>query len=282
MKNELRKNEFFLEPGEGTFTSFIDDIFDYKYASGVVRISVDVLNGDDYEFVIKDIKVDRVDVPEMTIYIQNEFYKVGVDLLWGGGLNYIEDLNERSLSNLLNRCDTGRLVQQSYYGTREAPYIMARFNNANWSYNPVQGGDQYGNTSKLIDYKVNGNSVYVKCRPRDWAQRKMYTISYMENVYSLVDNVIKVDNRFVDFSGYKAKPGHQELPAFYVISYLDTFVFYDGTKPWTDDELTFQRNLPFWGGSEHNKCVFKVKENNDETWCAWVDKNNYGIGLYGS
>ncbi len=100
----------------------------------------------------------------------------------------------------------------------------------------------------------------------------------MENEYKLDGNGIFVYNRFVDFSGYKAKARHQELPAFYVISYLEKFVFYNGTKPWTNDTLTVKPDLPFWGGN--SDCYFNICNGNTETWCAWVDSADFGIGLY--
>ena len=106
-----------------------------------------------------------------------------------------------------------------------------------WSYNPVQGGDQYANRSKLVDCSVSSNRLWVKCQPMDWAQNNRITPSYMENTYLLEEDCIRVDNRFIDFSGYRHRPAHQELPAFYVLSYLDQFTFYDGARPWTGDAL---------------------------------------------
>ena len=281
MLDEEYTEEFFLEPGEDvTFSSLIDDFFKKKMAKSISKITLSVLKDSCCEFKLNQVETAKRKVPETTVFIENKHFKVGVDLLWGGGLNYIEDKkdSDNSITNLLNRHDTGRLVQQAYYGTREEPYVMGYYNGTPWSYNPVQGGDLHGNASKIVDFKVEKDSIYIKCRPRDWAKDASYTVSYMENRYRINGDVIDVYNRFVDFSGYKAKPRHQELPAFYVISYLDTFVFYNGNKPWENDNLTFKENLPFWAGNKD--AYFNVKEGNTETWCAWVDKNKYGIGLY--
>jgi hypothetical protein len=147
-----------------------------------------------------------------------------------------------------------------------------------WCYNPVQGGDQYGNRSKLVDFKIaeDGKSIWVKCQPLDWAQKNSRTPTYMENTYSIADGYIKVDNRFIDYSGYTHRNAHQELPAFYTISYLSDFVFYDGNKPWQDDTLTVKKDLPFWAGNSNAYFTMKTKE----TWCAWVAPGGYGVGVY--
>ena len=93
---------------------------------------------------------------------------------------------------------------------------------------------------------------------------------------------MQVDNRFVDFSGWEHPFRGQELPALYTVSYLDTFVWYDGDASWTGDTLSSRDNLNFWGDSRYvGDCTFSLKENNQETWCAWVNtKDNYGLGIY--
>jgi hypothetical protein len=183
---------------------------------------------------------------------------------------------------LINQADTGRLVQQSYYGTySNGEYVSGTYNNATWPYNPVQGGDVGNNASRIIDVVVKGNSIYIKAQPRDWAVAKS-TPSYMENVYSLVDNFVRVDNRFIDYSGWEHRYAQQELPAFYTVSYLDNFTYYGGTSSWTDAPLTSRNDLQFWGDAKyHDSCIFKMKGNNTETWCAWTNtKSGYGIGLF--
>lgn len=104
----------------------------------------------------------------------------------------------------------------------------------------------------------------------------------LENTYELCDNCIKVSNVFTDFSGWEHRFSHQELPAFYTVSYLNDFIWYDGDKPWTNDKLSSRNDLKFWGDPVYAEdCRFYIKENNTETWCAWVSsESGYGIGLY--
>lgn len=280
-----RSEVFYLEPGTNvTFASFIDGYLDSTEVSRVSELTFTPLHSSSgvTTLAISSISTTYYNLPEtQTVYLENEQYKIGVALFWGGGINYIEDKldNDPEISNLLNHCDTGRLVQQSYYGTSEPPYVCATYSGTTWSYNPVQGGDQYNNKSKLIDFEITDTYIAVKSRPLDWAQNNLPTISYMENRYILENGLIRVDNRFIDFSGYNHPPAHQELPAFYTISHLDKFSFYDGSYPWRNDYLTEKKDLPFWGGNPD--CYFNVKEGNTETWCAWTNStSDYGIGLY--
>ena len=106
-----------------------------------------------------------------------------------------------------------------------------------------------------------------------------YTPSYMENTYAFDGDVVRVDNRFVDFSGWEHPKNGQEVPAFYTISYLGNFWFYDKKKPWTGDELSVRRDLIFWP-EDWPRHRFPLPEGDTETWCAWTDDNDWGIGLY--
>lgn len=279
---EKYSEEFFLEPGEKmNFVSLCDSALKGKACDAVSSLKFTVIKGKDASFLLEDISLSMREMPkEDVVYITDGRYKLGVKLTWGGGVSYLEDLNDGddSITNLLNDHDTGRLIQQSYYGTNSAPYEPANYGGNVWCYNPVQGGDQYNNRSKLVDFKISedSKSIWVKCQPLDWAQKNSRTPSYMENTYTISDGLIKVDNRFLDFSGYTHRNAHQELPAFYTISYLSDFVFYNGDKAWSDGELTVKKDLPFWAGNSNAYFNLRSKE----TWCAWVAPTGYGIGVY--
>ena len=242
----------------------------------------------DCEFAVYSLELVDCEVYSSVVYyIENASYKVGINLAWGGGITYIKDKNspDRYLTNLINQHDTGRLVQQSYYGTSgDSQYTPGDYNGASWPYNPVQGGNLLQDRSRIIDVIVEDYSVYIKSQPQDWGQDNSLTPSYMENVYTVYGDRIQVDNRFVDFSFYNNPYRDQELPAFYTVSYLNTFVYYNGSESWTDGELSYNTNLPFWGSevaSEREQCMFPLRQSNSETWCAWINEDkDYGIGLY--
>ena len=278
-----RTEEFFLEAGEGmTFSSFTDGYLRHRVASEVLSLSARTITHEEGELTLGDILLDEVPVlAEKTCYIENERYRVGVELCWGGGLSYLADkaCPVEGLENILNNFDTGRLIQQSYYGTSEPPYECGSFMGNRWCYNPVQGGDRGNHKSKLIEARITEHEVYVKCRPRDWGHDGGKTYAYMENWYRLDGDYLVVDNRFVDFSGWVHPMAGQEVPAFYTVSYLNNYYWYDGDEPWTDGELSVKSDLPFWP-DDWPYCTFRPKAGNTETWSAFVDDDGYGLGLY--
>ncbi|MCR5694412.1 MAG: dockerin type I repeat-containing protein [Clostridia bacterium] len=280
-------DSFFLDKGtEMSFRGLISGYLGGDTENSVYSLTFSTCTKKNSTFKLIDLDSSLIEVYNSnTYYIENSRFKVGVKLSWGGGINYIEDKHAISngLTNLINQADTGRLVQQSYYGTAgNSEYTPGDFNGTSWTYNPVQGGDKYGNQSRLIDVEVTDNSIYVKAQPQDWSLDGQITPSYMENTYTLDGDVIRVDNRFTDYSGWEHRYSHQELPAFYTVSYLDTFTWYDGIDSWNDAPLSLRANLNFWGDPAYaESCQFYIKDNNTETWCAWYNRSlDYGIGLY--
>ena len=275
--------DFFLEKGENvTFRSLIEDFAHGRVLTGDATVILTPRESGAV-FSVSAIEVSHLteDVKESTFFFESERYKVGVELAWGGGLSYLEDKKcpDKELHNMLNNFDTGRLIQQSYYGTNEPPYELGSFMGNPWHYNPVQGGDKINKKSKLVDFEIRENGIYIKCRPRDWGHKGEYTFSYMENFYCIEGDVIRVDNRFTDYSGYHHPPCHQELPAFYTVSKLGRYYYYDGDKPWQGQPLVQRDDLFFWA-QDPNFHTFPVREGNTECWSAFVTEENYGIGLF--
>lgn len=280
------KDRFYLESGKQTFCALILGYLEGKQATELASIEFETCEGVNTSFILCDVKTELYEVyADEVYYLQNDSYKLGVRLSWGGGVCYLQDLRKKigGIENLINQADTGRLVQQSYYGTySNGEYKDGDYNGTPWPYNPVQGGDVHGNPSRIIDIVVGKHSLYIKAQPQDWGHDGELTISYMENLYVLEDDFVRVDNRFVDFSGWEHRYASQELPAFYTLSYFGDFTYYGGSKSWQDQPLTTKKNLNFWGDAQyHDDCTFKMRYSNTETWCAWTNSViNYGIGLY--
>lgn len=297
-----KTEEFFLEPSEdGIFSSFIDNSLDGTKANGICSVSFEPIDTDFAKIRVRGFATFNRDIPDDEIFIENDEHKLGINLLWGGAVSYLEDMNsdveavrtedrvyvdsnasERYGTdafsknvNLINCNDTGRLIQQSYYGTLD--YDCGEYMGNVWSYNPVQGGNQYNDSSKIVDVRCDENSIYIKSRPLDWAKEKEYiTPSYMEATYSFENGAVHIECRFVDFSGYEGRLADQELPAFYCIEPLNNFVYYAGDKPWTNDALTSEPDLIFWPDAGYPK--FKTQEN----WAAFTGEfeDSFGIGVY--
>lgn len=271
--------EMLLSSKENEASMLIDGYLKRIIASRLISVSFEpVRKGESCVLSVSGFTCDIQSVPlRDTVYIENERFKAGVSLKWGGGLCCFEDKQESRYGNLLNNHDTGRLVQQSYYGPSAIDgYENGIYENTVWPYNPVQGGDQYGNASKLVAIEKTADEIRVVCRPLDWAMNNKLTETYYTSVYKLTEKGLTVRNTAVDFLQTAWNDNTHELPAFYTISALGSFWFYDGDKPWTDDGMRREDSLGFWSG----KPSFALKEGNSETWCAWCDESGYGIGLF--
>lgn len=301
------KDDFYLEPAEQptVFTCFLSGSMDGKVGFRLQSITLSPCVGDTASFCLYDVSTRNQPLPDDEVFIENEQIKVGASLKWGGALSYFEDLDSNVQAvrvqdgtikvdsdaaerygkpsvndhvNLINRHDTGRLVQQSYYGTGDCEaYRSETFMEQSWRYNPVQGGNQYNESARIIDFKVTDNSLYIKCQPLDWAKKaEDISPSYMEATYTLQGSGLRVDCRFVDFSGYPAAVASQELPAFYPIAPFDTLVYYGGDAPFTGEPPERVEGLIFWPDAGYPK--FDTKEG----WSAFVGEfeDSYGLGLY--
>lgn len=305
-KDGIKSEEFFLEPNEnGEFFSLIDGFLEKVKMNKLYSFTFTPLDKEEFTFSLEAVGLFNRKILKNEIYIENEEHKLGVTLNWGGALSYLEDKNSsveavivdgatkvdsnassryntraRSKNvNLINANDTGRLIQQSYYGTGDCEqYTGGVFMDNKWNYNPVQGGNQFNDAAKIVDVRINNNSIYIKCRPLDWAKEKEYiTPSYMEATYSLSDGLVKAECRFTDFSGYPSVTTTQECPAFYCIEPLNRFVYYGGSSPWTgDSKLSYENDLIFWADAGYPNFY------SSENWAAFTGDfdDSFGIGLY--
>lgn len=279
---ETFEEELLLSSRQKEASMLLDGYLQRKSASRLISVHfAPVVSGQNCSLSISNFTCDMQTVPkDDVLYLENGRFKAGVMLKWGGGLCYFEDKQNDAYGNLLNCHDTGRLVQQSYYGPVEIEgYENGYFGEGSttpWNYNPVQGGDQYGYTSKLVALEKSDDTIRVVCRPLDWALNNQPTQTYYTCVYHLTSKGLSVDNTAVDFLQTEWILRDQEIPAFYAISALGNFVFYDGDAPWTGSPLREERELGFWGGQPS----MMFRDCNDEKWCAWTDDSGYGVGLY--
>lgn len=286
-KEDRIDDVFYLEAGEKEFSAVNSKFMMKTSGKAIESMRVDTCEGKSADFILLDMKTETIEVPQAQQYISCGRYTLGIDLKWGGAINHVEDKNcpIDKVTNLCNKHDEGRLIQQSYYGVF---YYADKYQEGGYqgvegvAYNPVQGGDVYGRDSRIIDFIIEEDYIYIKAQPLDWPLRNSLTPSYMENKYVVKDDYIQVFNRFTDFSGWNHPTLDQELPAVYTVNCLDTFVWYDGGKPWTGDALSYIDDWseidPNTGKSSHYRVY---SEPNTETWCALIDsETQYGLGIY--
>lgn len=214
-----------------------------------------------------------ITTPASESYLDNGVIKIGVDSAKGGSITWLS--LSGSTNNIVNSYDLGREIQQSYYAGPQ-PYNPS--NNANplwhnWQWNPLQAGDCYGHASTVLAQTNNGRTLYVKCRPMQWALNNVPSQCTMETWITLNGNVAVVSNRLVNMRTDTAEQFHamdQELPALYTVGTLWKLVSYAGNAPFTGDALTNLAGVPppwqNWNGTE--------------CWAALVNSNNWGLGVY--
>ena len=330
---ELTEN-FYIAAGETEFRQFLDafrtpsaltnsyihenktQIGQAKKANKLISLSFSNVSKKAGTFSLKKLEgsTRTVKVANPVITIQNDSYKVGADLTYGGALTYlarksydgknvdyvtkddgkgntigyvgVEASKEAgaklraSTVNLINVWDAGRLVQQSYYGSNEGYEEKGiTFNGSTWCYNPVQGGDCGQNRGQIVDYRLYNDEIYVKTRAMDWAQNGYTTPSYMENRYSLDGENVIVYNSFVDWSGKDAANARQqEMPAIYLHYSFTQFYSYRGIKPWKYEQIT-PKALGWWG-TRPTETGNELFGDANESWVAWTNDKQFGVGIY--
>jgi len=204
------------------------------------------------------------------VYIENAEVKLGIDLDRGSCIGYFSELSP--VNNVLNNFDTGRFVQQSYYGDADGSFWSGN----DWVYNPVQGGGYLASwPATTLAYIHTGDSIYAKVRPRHWATgEELYDI-VMEEWITLEGNVAHVRFKMTYNDDTMTSFRDQEMPAVFTDYNFDQLVYYNGTSPWTGGALT-HNNV---AGSNPPA---NVRENNlTEHWAAYINSSTqWGVGLY--
>ena len=205
---------------------------------------------------------DESEKPEYA-YVDNGAIRLGVDLESGGSVFYFsKSVNRR---NLLNHFDRGRFIQQSFYGDKDGSY----WGEQEWAWNPVQGGDYKGRPAQLADLACTTNTIYCKTIPRHWASGDEITNSVMEQWISLNEEVAHIRYRFSYNGDHSHNPADQEMPAVFADYALDRLIFYNGDRPWKNDNMTVV--VPGWPNEYYKRT---------EERSAYVNKENRGLGVY--
>ena len=165
--------------------------------------------------------------------------------------------------NLLNHCDEGRFIQQSYYGNKDGSMWAKK----PWRYNPVQGGSYKGEDAKTLEFRKTEKELYAKIEPLHWASAKRCPEAIMQEWITLDGPVAKVRMR-MDFTGETQDAAtHQEVPAMFVDYDLPHLVFENKGELVRHEPVSLEKK----GGPE--------KVSYDGGWLAYVDDKDFGIGI---
>lgn len=200
------------------------------------------------------------------LFLENGTIRIGVDLESGGSVFHFSRGAEKR--NLLNHHDRGRFIQQSWYGIPDGTL----WNEQEWCWNPVQGGDWRGNPGRLLERKKTETTLYTKSTPRHWSGCVDVPEAVMEQWIELDGEVAHVRHRFTYRGEVEHPKRHQEMPAVFVDHALEHLVFCparEDEEPWSGGEL--ERIVPGWPNEGHRR---------SECWAAYVDDEERGIGVF--
>lgn len=216
------------------------------------------------------------------IEISSRALRLKQDLTRGGAICYISKSSDEH--NLVNICDEGRYIQQSYY----AGNVVNRQDEGQcptwspWAWNPIQVGDYARNRAQILKHSTNGKKSYVKCIPMQWDMNNHPAEAIMEQWTTIKGSVIHVKNRLTcqrtDSLYGEGVESNQEIPAVYLISALKNLHSYFGTKPFTGErtEQTEVKQIII-GDPEHFWGSYPTIP---EHWMAFTDDNGWGVAVY--
>lgn len=209
-------------------------------------------------------------------YVVNGVIKVGVDLAVGGAITHVSEAKDGR--NLINSHDWGRQIQMSFYGgphnyQREGKRKAKHWGGFPW--NPIQSGDSFGNGSRTLEHRCEGNELYVKSVPMLWPMENDPGECVFETWIELDRSTFRyrgrLTNQRTDRTAYG--PFHQEVPAVYTNGVWHKLMTYVGDRPFEGDALTEVRKTVRepWPWSK-----WLASEN----WSALVDDDGRGIGAW--
>ncbi len=107
------------------------------------------------------------------------------------------------------------------------------------SYNATMGGDYQFHSPTLIDYHPVANGYYIKIRPLMWPLTEKFSELFIEVIYTLEDNAVKIEYSYQSFRTDGQYTGTAlraaAVPAMFILADLDKYKYYNGSSPWTND-----------------------------------------------
>jgi len=205
------------------------------------------------------------------IYINNSKIKVGIDIVYGGAITYLSELNNNT--NLVNNYDAGRQIQSSFYHWPES-WTSSGYNETNfyetWSWNPVLSGSKYGRPSRVINYTYTNHSATFITNLSFWNPDGLNSIeSDLQLIITYTfdgENPVLIANyTYIHFGEDNHSAAYQENAAVYINPIFSIFKFHNGSEL-----IDITSEIP------NNDCLVKY----DGVFAAIVNDTNYGVGVW--
>lgn len=211
---------------------------------------------------------------ERMSWLENDRVKLGVDLERGGAITFLADAKDGA--NVINNFDLGRQVQLSFFSGPVPFEANGQKPAEHWrhiGWNPIQTGDDFKNTSRVLSHANDGKLIHLTCAPLQWPLNNIPGECTFDSWLELDGAVVKARARLTntrsDTTQYPARL--QELPAVYANAEFHRVVSYTGPLPFGQEAVSLmpksQTKHPwsFWTGTEG--------------WAALVDEHDHGLGL---
>jgi len=199
----------------------------------------------------------------------NDVSQIGIESAWGGSIVEVS-LNG---TNYVNAHDTGREVQPAF---REG---------INMHWNPTLGGDDWNQgTPTIVFPTVPGTSLYSSAQSLQWEPdffggglgHPILSDILVEQTITAVPSLphtFKVHYKVTHLgTDLHTETGSQEFPAVYTNKAYSRFIYYAGSKPWTNSAIT-ETQFPDLPASSPPLYA-------PERWGALVDSQNMGLTVY--
>ena len=213
--------------------------------------------------------------PKMS-YLDNGVIRLGVDLNLGGSITYLSKSGTEA--NVVNSWDFGRQIQMSYYSGPVPFRVAGKEPKKDWAFigwNPIQVGDAFGNSSKVLEHQNDGWKLYVKCIPMHWPLDNVPGECTFECWIELDQAAVHVRSRIVnnrpDHTQYSARG--QELPAIYTNGPFYRLMTYTGEKPFTGEAMSRIEKRKDQPGPWSSWIA-------TESWAALVNDEDFGLGVW--
>lgn len=204
-------------------------------------------------------------------YLDNNRIKVGISKENGAAIGWLSyrDSSGSESPNLVNTWDKGRFIQASYYGRKDG----STWNGDQWRFNPVQAGSWENQKSNVNYVKlINDRTVKTSVTPRNWAGQELLKNCLIEATISLSNAYVKIHYKLTYNGTEEHPPYHQELPAVFLDRSFDTLVYYNGSRAWTQDSLSYDKPQ----GTESPS-----KGRLPEKWVAYLNsQTKQAVGIY--
>jgi hypothetical protein len=196
--------------------------------------------------------------PEEWVYLDNGKIRLGVNKSGGAAIGWLSESGRDS--NVLNRYDLGRYVQQSWYGAEDG----SDWNGKPWRWNPVQGGNWENAPAELTTFSAEENVIESVSVPVHWATGELLREVTLRQKIQLLDFIVRIDYE-MEYTGTVTHPlQDQELPAVFVDPAYPNLHF---IAPGETEPKTI---VPGWPNERYEIA---------QPWVAYTDASDRGIGV---